>query len=97
MGYIESPQFWGESAGSHMFASEGGLTKLAHLVGMFHDRMLVEEMHVVLATVNEWKGQLPKSVVECRVKSILGAKACSKFRAHIWDAAGLGLFAFGLW
>lgn len=52
----------------------------------------------VPAPVSEWKGQLPKDVVNDRVKKLLSRKdleALSPDRSHDWDAAGIGLWYLG--
>lgn len=88
--YIELPMFFGESAGGYAAAATGSLVKLSLgagvIVGSFP-----EDVEAVPISVTEWKGQLPKSVVELRVRQVLGAAACAGFEADVWDAVGMGL------
>lgn len=87
-GYIEYPAFY-QAHGACGVANSGALVKLAWFVGLVCGSLPFPP-HLV--TVGSWKGQLPKKVVEKRIKRILpGVKATS----HDWDAIGIGLFIKG--
>lgn len=87
--YIEYPAFFNTVKGS-VTASGGGLVKLSVLIGAIcgRSRILYEFVPVV-----KWKGQLPKKVVENRIKGIL-PKVNAK--SHDWDAIGIGLYKKGV-
>lgn len=88
---IEMPQHMASAKG--IAAQAGSVYKLTFLVGfiaaMFHDFC---QVHV--ATPMEWKGQLPKNVVQQRIERDLGLRFCRdlQIRSHAWDAVGLGLW-----
>lgn len=87
LGFVEYPAFFQANGGG--VASSGALVKLAWFVGLVCGKL---PMHVELVTVGEWKGQLPKAVVERRIREILpGVKA----KSHDWDAIGIGLYKAG--
>jgi len=88
--YIEYPAFH-ESFGGEVVARSGALVKLTYLVGFISSRF----PKVLLVPVRNWKGQLPKTVVEERIRKLLGPVVCSSFKTHIWDAVGIGLYAKG--
>ena len=89
--YIEYPSYFASYIGQAA-AERGDLVKLTTLVGMlahiFRDR-------AYLVPVNHWKGQLPKTVVEARIRSLLGDDNCNGWKSHTWDAVGIGLFMKG--
>jgi Holliday junction resolvasome RuvABC endonuclease subunit len=89
--YIEYPAFFG-SAGGQVTAASGALVKLSWLVGLicggFHS-----STKVFLTPVNEWKGQLPKSVVSQRIIAI--DSQFKKYKSHAHDAIGIGLYVRG--
>jgi len=94
----EMPIFFASGAVGHAAASTDSLQKLCFLVGVFGEAI----RHGTLRTrfspvyVRDWKGQLPKEIVELRIKHLLGASACVGFKLDIWDAVGIGLHAKGV-
>lgn len=52
---------------------------------------------VSCVSVNEWKGQLSKELVNKRIKDRLGDKQCAALGigTHAWDAVGIGLYLKG--
>jgi hypothetical protein len=80
-----------DSAIGQAVARRGDLVKLAVLVGVIAGRC--RSSSFVPMPVNEWKGTLPKPVVERRVQAILGVNRCRKLgaKSHIYDALGIGL------
>lgn len=90
--HCEYPAFF-ESAGGTMVAKKGDLLKLTSLVGLFWG--MVYPVPFYLVPVAQWKGQLPKEVVNRRIISILGEKQCEKIKTHAWDAVGIGLHVNG--
>lgn len=88
VGYVELPQLF-QSAGGLVTANSGALVKLAWFVGFICGRM---PCPVELVGVNEWKGQLPKAIVQKRIlKRMPGCRA----KSHDWDAIGIGLYKAG--
>ena len=95
MVFCEAPQFMEFHRGLTA-ARSGSLVKLSHLVGEIH-YMCKSSIggNFKLISIPEWKGQLPKSVVNYRIRSILGKENCKKFHTDIWDAVGMGLWQMG--
>lgn len=93
---IEFPGFF-ESAAGTMVAKTGDLAKLTYLVGLICGTVQAQIFirSFKLVPVHEWKGQLPKSVVNERIKKILGEKTCEKIKSHAFDAVGIGLHCLG--
>jgi len=88
-GYIEKPKkFQGVFGG--MVADRGDLVKLSMFVG-FCSGFLMIPMETV--EVIKWKGQLPKDIVEKRVKKLLPEAEDAK--SHAIDAIGIGLYLSG--
>ena len=90
--YIEHPVFYANSAGGHMAAATGDLLKLCACVGAIAGALKVP-VHPVF--VPDWKGQLPKPLVNTRIKRILQAAHPLGFQKDEWDAVGIGLFVKG--
>jgi hypothetical protein len=92
--YSEFPQFY-QDPGGEMCAARGDLQKLTFSVGVLAECCFNRNIDFVPILVSEWKGQLPKKIVNERILQILGPVACREFDTHIWDAVGIGLFAKG--
>ena len=92
--WCELPAYWGTFK-QHSWAAQGSLVKQAVLVGtMLAVPWVAKTVRIVsLVPVADWKGQLPKPVVEARVRKILGGQSRG-FESHAWDAAGIGLYSF---
>ena len=90
---IEAPQFF-DSAGGHTSARRGDLLKLTLACGIFVGAC---GLPTVPVTPLEWKGQLPKRVVNNRIIEILGRTKLARLGAasHAMDAIGLGLWYAG--
>lgn len=69
----------------------GDLVKLAFLVGYIASRV-GGTMPILLIPVRDWKGQLPKHVIEHHVRRILGRKRTKDLVRDDWDAIGIGLY-----
>ena len=91
---VEYPSYFESSLGQTV-ARSGDLLKLTTLVGIISGR--VHPLPCVLVPVNTWKGQLPKSIVEKRVKRIIGLEKFNRLRvrSHAIDAVGIGLWSLG--
>lgn len=85
--FIEYPSLFQSSHGQ-MVARKGDLVKLAWFTGVLSGKL----RNANLVPVHEWKGQLPKKVVEKRIKKILGDSQCWKLKSHDWDATGIALY-----
>lgn len=91
---IEEPSFF-QSEGGQLCARSGGLVKLAVSYGAL--LCMIERAHhipVVPIPVNDWKGQLPKSVTLKRIENVIGKKFLLS-DTHVCDAIGIGLYAKG--
>lgn len=84
--HVELPKQFGGVRGMAT-SGKGSLTKLTLLVGA-----IMFNFQAKPVPVNDWKGQLPKEVVEKRVKDIL--PKC-KAKSHAIDAVGIGLYIQG--
>lgn len=95
---LEWPRYF-ESASGEMVAKRGDLCKLAYCAGAY-GRVAVGSFgcKLCLVPVNEWKGQLPKPIVEWRIVECLGPKniAALGIKSHAWDAVGIGLYLRGV-
>jgi len=95
----EFPQIWSDSL-SQAAANKGDICKLAACAGMWMGWGGLNGMTIHSILVNDWKGQLSKSIVRTRCVERLKTLGLSSpeemFSAHEWDAIGLGLFHKGL-
>ena len=91
---IEWPKFM-ESGGGQTVARTDALVKLAATCGRIVQVFRGEDIPVTLVPVADWKGQLPKEVVNKRIVKRLGEAACEDFETHAWDAVGIGLWGKG--
>lgn len=93
----ELMEFYGTGSGSAPWAT-GDLQRILVMSGWFIGLVDAKPRDVVLVRPSEWKGQLPKRVVVDRIKRILTPGVCKRvgFVSHSWDAAGIGLWARGL-
>lgn len=90
---VEYPGFQGGAA-RQMGWQTGDLQKLTYLVGLMSGRFYRCDFWPV--PVPMWKGQLPKSVTEERIKKRLTKEeALNPISNHAWDAVGIGLWAMG--
>ena len=88
--YVEYPAFF-QSVGGEMVARRGDLVKLTWFVGLVCG--VFYPIKVNLITVMEWKGQLPKEVVERRIKK--AHPEYVGYKDHCIDAIGIGLYVKG--
>lgn len=95
--FIEWPEIRSGSVG-HAAAVRGDVSALAYCCGAMCE-MMTEPFKVrsKLLAVSEWKGQLPKEVVNKRITRAIGSKDRSgnAFETHAWDAVGVGLVGKG--
>lgn len=94
---VEWAQFRAGSSVGHSAASRDDLGHLCHDHGMLHWWACCKGATFKTAPVSAWKGNLPKRVVEERIKRGMGDKAIDGTRidSHAWDAVGIGLWAKG--
>jgi len=89
--YIERPDYF-QSYKGQVSAASGSLVILCltagAIAGLFLDNLS-------WVTVNDWKGQLPKHIVQDRIKQKLGLRDLSYPTDHEWDAVGIGLYEKG--
>jgi len=83
---LEVPQFWG-SAG-FMARESGAVFKLTFLCGMLFS---LSDTTLAL-TPNDWKGQMPKHVVNNRLRKVYPNLDIAKMDHNIVDALGIGHF-----
>jgi hypothetical protein len=88
--YVEWPIHM-DSAKGHAAAVEGNIIKLAYNVGWLGCIAYGKGAVFVPVPVNQWKGQLPKRVVQRRLRAKLG----KWYGDHAADAVGIGLNAKG--
>ena len=86
---IEYPRMFSGSFG-HSVAAKGDLGKLYYTCGIIAASSNCEPW---LIPVNDWKGNLNKTIVIKRVKKRLGR--LPECRSHAWDAVGIGLYMRG--
>ncbi len=91
--FCELPMFVDTEGG--LAVAQKSLVKLCYLVGTYAGVALSGNRPFVPVPVAQWKGQTPKEVVNKRIEGRLGKKACAGYRADIWDAVGIGLWAKG--
>jgi hypothetical protein len=91
--YLEMPQHMGGRKG--IAAQAGSVYVLTFLVGYLAARL--RPCQVIVVNPGEWKGQLPKDVVQRRIERIIGKRKCEDLgiKTHAWDAVGIGLHALG--
>lgn len=93
----ELPEFWAGAFGRAV-AARGDLVKLSLVVGAV--AALAVERRAVFTTVpvRDWKGNLPKDVVERRIRRRIGDGVCEQLgiKSHAWDAVGIGLYVKGM-
>jgi len=88
--WIENAHYHGTgSAKGQMVASSGGLVKLAKFIGAVQGLCFALGVQIRTVDVPEWKGQLPKEVVNKRILAVWPECACT---THDWDAVGIGLY-----
>lgn len=93
---IELPQHMASAAG--IAAQAGAVYKLAFLVGAMSLFFTISTYGTVyVVNPADWKGQLPKNIVQQRIQARLGMRVCQRLniRSHAWDAVGIGLWAVG--
>jgi hypothetical protein len=87
----EFPNYQDSGARSMGWRS-GDLQRLTFLTGVIAQRF--DDCEFVPVEPYKWKGQLPKHVVEDRIRKRLGGKTCRTLgvKSHAWDAIGIGLW-----
>jgi hypothetical protein len=93
---IELPNLWSGSAKSMASATSGKLFTLTALCGAYA-ALLWNCWHIDIQFVKpqEWKGQLPKEIVERRVLRAWPAVRGKLITDHVADAVGMGLWLQG--
>lgn len=92
----EFPQYQA-SPGRAMGWRTGDLQRLTFLTGVLAAGFPDAQFQPVVPSA--WKGQLPKTVVEMRIRERLGDTTCARLgiQTHAWDAVGLGLWGLDHW
>ncbi len=80
----EIPQYWGVAG--FMARESGAISKLMFLCGM----IVSLQENVITLTPNNWKGQLPKDVVNNRLRKIYPDINIKELNHNIVDAIGIG-------
>ncbi len=85
----EQPQYM---PGQFATTATGALVKMAHLCGLLGS----VAPKFAYVGINEWKGNLPKSIVTERIQKYYeGLAVAEKWKADMWDAVGIGLYRYG--
>lgn len=87
-----------QAAHRQMSWKTGDMQRLTFLIGCLFATLQADGYTEFLPVeTSGWKGQLPKKIVEDRIKRKLGAKACRNLglKSHEYDAVGIGLWAMG--
>ncbi len=92
--YCEFPAFF-QSSGGQKTAKSGALVKLVFTVGATAETCRTLGIQFIPVPVNQWKGQLPKEVVEERVMKRLKGVPFAPFDDHCIDSVGIGLYVKG--
>ncbi len=94
--WCEFQEFFADAKG-YTATARGDIYKLCYLCGMFYQAARVRNIEMYFVRPTTWKGQLPKTAIEKRVRRILGDDTCAVLNAktHAWDALGIGLFVKG--
>lgn len=87
----EFPNYQDSGARSMGWRS-GDLQRLTFLTGVLCQRF--DDCSFIAVEPFRWKGQLPKHVVESRIRKRFGNRTCRELdiRTHAWDAVGIGLW-----
>jgi len=92
---IEGVDYRENSLLSKMSSSQGYLSVLSYVVGIYHSILsanLVKDIKILIA--QEWKGNLTKEATAERVRLINGLTYSS---SHVTDAVAIGLSQTELW
>jgi len=93
--YIEEPIYM-ESAKGQVSARSDALEKLIYCASFYAGYLTAMNQKVEFIRIIDWKGNMPKDVVERRIRKILGDSICENIHNHAWDAVGIGLHLQGL-
>jgi hypothetical protein len=92
--FLEQPQYM-DSASGQRSARRGDLFKLIYTTGVIAGALLARLIEVHTIKISEWKGQLPKNVVDERIARALKVTVRELKRmyvtSHERDAVGMGL------
>jgi Holliday junction resolvasome RuvABC endonuclease subunit len=89
---IEGVEFWGDSERSTIAAKKGDLIRLAFLVGALGEAVYALcDRKAIIVKPTEWKGTMPKDVMEKRVRRALR----TRFKKHEYDGVAIGLRIMG--
>lgn len=83
---LEYPEFQNSARGTAA-AIQGDTLNLAYVVGHLCGALKFPTSRIVLTTPSEWKGNLPKDVVEKRCRVAYGGLVDAKKTSHEWEAA----------
>jgi hypothetical protein len=92
--YLEQPEFF-DDAGGHLAAKSDDLIKLVFFFGACCQVLYRLRIPMTFYKVKLWKGQLPKKVVERRIRALLPEIDSLNVSSHGFDAVGIGLYAKG--
>jgi len=91
---MEFPALWSGSGLSYASAETGDLFKLTYIIGGFGRIAQHGYVPIALVSPQEWKGNLPKTVIEQRVlKHYPDTFPENKVPNHACDSIGMGLAA----
>jgi len=95
--FIEEPQYMQSGKGVAAL-HRGDLVHLSMAAGVFIGYLFTGLCMPVSIKPTQWKGNLPKDVINKRIKKIIGPEESKKLSngGHDWDAVGIALHQKGL-
>lgn len=87
--YIEGVEFWAQSEKSNISAKLGKSILLSYIVGAYINNLHKSGIRTFELLPREWKGQMSKEAVQCRVNRFFSGVNFGT--NHAYDAVGIGL------
>ena len=93
--YAELPQFM-EAGKGLAAARDGDLVKLTTVFGAVMGKLCNNQSSIFCPVpIMEWKGNMPKDILEPRIRAKLPKWRPKTDKSHEMDAVGIGLFVKG--
>ncbi len=91
--YMEMPEYFAD-ANAVATSTSGALVKLSMVAGGVQALLAVRRIPLTLIGIRDWKGQLPKHIVEQRIRTRI--RMPEDLPDHVVDAIGIGLWVQGV-